>query len=354
MNILSKIFKSKKILPLDTFIDKALYNKSYGYYTNSNPLGEKGDFLTAPLISELFGEMLGIWCVAFWEKLGCPNKITICELGPGDGSLCSTLIKVFSRFKSFNAAFELKLLEKSNFLKKTQKIKISSTKVKWIKNIKEINTGPIIFIANEFFDSLPIKQYIFKKKIWHERCVKYLGKKKLIFHDKKITTNELNKLAKWQLTRNQKVIEFPIKSIHFLKSLSNMIKKYDGGVICFDYGYKKSQMSSSIQSVKKHRFSKLFLNVGQSDITHHVNFNLFAKVIKKLGLQLEGTTEQGTFLERMGIVHRANILTKDTTFKNKADIYFRLKRLIDKKEMGQLFKVIFFKKKGIKFSLGFK
>ena len=102
MNIVSKIFKNKKSLPLNTFIDKALYNQSYGYYSNKNPLGAKGDFLTAPLISELFGEMLGIWCVSFWEKLGSPNKIIVCELGPGDGSLCSTLIKIFLKFKSFN------------------------------------------------------------------------------------------------------------------------------------------------------------------------------------------------------------------------------------------------------------
>ena len=354
MNIVSKIFKNKKSLPLNTFIDKALYNQSYGYYSNKNPLGAKGDFLTAPLISELFGEMLGIWCVSFWEKLGSPNKITVCELGPGDGSLCSTLIKTFSKFKSFNNALEIKLLEKSKFLKKVQKIKITSPKVKWIKNIKEINTGPIIFVANEFFDSLPIKQFILKNGIWYERYIKYLGEKKLVFHNKKATSDDLKNLINWQLTKNQKIIEFPITSIHYLKSLSRIIKKYNGGMICFDYGYKKSQMSNSLQSIKKHKFSSLFLNVGKADITHHINFSLFSKIIKKLKLQLEEITEQGIFLKRMGIIHRANILTRNISFKNKADTYYRLKRLIGPNEMGRLFKVFFFKKKGTKFNLGFK
>ena len=163
MNVIAQIFKNKKSLPLNTFIDKALYNKKYGYYSKKNPIGVSGDFVTPPLISELFGEMVGIWCIAFWEKLRKPKKINIVELGPGEGSLCITLIKVFSRFKIFNDAFEIKLLEKSKFLKKIQKKKITSKKVEWIKNIEEIKSGPIILVANEFFDALPIKQFILKE-----------------------------------------------------------------------------------------------------------------------------------------------------------------------------------------------
>ena len=354
MNVISQIFKDKKSLPLNTFIDKALYNKKYGYYSKKNPIGAKGDFITAPLISELFGEMLGIWCIAFWEKLGKPKNINIVELGSGEGSLCMTLIKVFSRFKMFNDAFEIKLLEKSKFLRKIQEKKIISKKVKWIKNIEEIISGPTIFIANEFFDALPIKQFILKKNIWYERFVKYINKKKLIFYDKKANLNSLNYLVRLSLTKKQKIIEFPIEAIKYLKSVSRIINKQDGGMICFDYGYKKIKMSNSLQSIKKHNYSKILSNVGNSDITHHINFNLFSKIIRNLGLHLEGITEQGIFLQKMGIIHRANILTKNIKFNVKADIYYRLKRLLDRNEMGQIFKVIFFKKKGVKFNLGFK
>ena len=125
-------------------------------------------------------------------------------------------------------------------------------------------------------------------------------------------------------------------------------------MICFDYGYKKIKMSDSLQSVKKHDYSKILLNVGNSDITHHINFNLFSKIIRNLDLHLEGITEQGTFLQKMGIIHRANILTKNVNFNVKADVYYRLKRLMSRSEMGKIFKVIFFKKKGVKFNLGFK
>ena len=354
MNVISQIFKDKKSLPLNTFIDKALYNKKYGYYSKKNPIGTNGDFITAPLISELFGEMVAIWCIAFWEKLGKPRNINIVELGPGEGSLCMTLIKVFSRFKMFNDAFEIKLLEKSKFLRKKQEKKITSKKVKWIKSIEKIKSGPTIFIANEFFDALPIKQFVLKKDIWHERFVKYINKEKLIFHDKKTNLNNLNHLVRLGLTKKQKIIEFPVETIKYLKSISRIIKKQDGGMICFDYGYKKIKMSNSLQSVKKHNYSKILSNVGNSDITHHINFNLFSKIIKNLGLHLEGITEQGIFLQKMGIIHRANILTKNVNFNVKAYIYYRLKRLLDRNEMGQIFKVIFFKKKGVKFNLGFK
>lgn len=354
MNIISQIFKDKKSLPLNTFIDKALYNKKYGYYSKKNPIGARGDFITAPLISELFGEMLGIWCIAFWEKLGKPRNINIVELGPGEGSLCMTLIKVFSRFKMFNDAFEIKLLEKSKFLRKIQEKKITSKKVEWIKSTEKIKSRPTIFIANEFFDALPIKQFVLKKDIWYERFVKYINEEKLIFHDKKANLDNLNYLVRLGLTKKQKIIEFPIEAIKYLKSISKIIMKQDGGMICFDYGYKKIKMSNSLQSVKKHNYSKILSNVGNSDITHHINFNLFSKIIKNLGLHLEGITEQGIFLQKMGIIQRANILTKNINFNVKADIYYRLKRLLDRNEMGQIFKVMFFKKKGVKFNLGFK
>ena len=354
MNVISQIFKDKKSLPLNTFIDKALYNKKYGYYSKKNPIGTKGDFITAPLISELFGEMVAVWCIAFWEKLRKPKNINIVELGPGEGSLCMTLIKVFSRFKIFNDAFEIKLLEKSKFLRKIQEKKITSKKVKWIKSIEEIKNGPTIFIANEFFDALPIKQFVLKKEIWHERFVKCINDEKLIFYDKKANLNNIKHFARLSLAKKQKFIEFPIEAIKYLTSISKIIKKHDGGMICFDYGYKKIKMSDSLQSVKKHGYSKILLNVGNSDITHHINFNLFSKIIRNLGLHLEGITEQGIFLQKMGIIHRANILTKNVNFNVKADVYYRLKRLMSRSEMGKIFKVIFFNKKGVKFNLGFK
>ena len=158
MNKIINILKSQKSIPVDQFINLALYDKKFGYYMNENPFGKKGDFITSPLVSFLFGEMVAVWCVAFWESLGKPQKILVVELGPGDGSLCKDLLITFSKFKSFYNCLNINLLEKSNKLKKIQKNEIKNKKVKWIKNINQINHGPVIFLCNEFFDSLPIKQ----------------------------------------------------------------------------------------------------------------------------------------------------------------------------------------------------
>ena len=171
MNKIINILKEKKSIPLDQFINISLYDKEFGYYMKKNPFGQEGDFITAPLISNLFGEMIAIWCVAFWEYIGKPKKILLVELGPGDGSLCKDLLKTSRQFKNFYNSLEINLLEISNKLKKIQKLKINNSKVKWIKKIEEINHGPIIFLGNEFFDSLPIKQIYNKKKIFFEKHV---------------------------------------------------------------------------------------------------------------------------------------------------------------------------------------
>ena len=150
MNKIIKILKEKKSIPLDKFINIALYNKKSGYYIKNNPFGKEGDFITAPLISKLFSEMLALWCIAFWEYLGKPKKIVITELGPGDGSLCCDLIKTFKKFENFYNSLEINLFEVSDKLKKIQNKKIKNNRVKWINKISEINKGPIIFLGNEF------------------------------------------------------------------------------------------------------------------------------------------------------------------------------------------------------------
>ena len=136
MNKIIDILKVKKSIPLDQFINIALYDKKFGYYMKKNPFGNKGDYITSPLISNLFGEMIAVWCVAFWEFLKKPKKIIIVELGPGDGSLCRTLLNTFKSFNDFYNCLEIKMLEKSEALKKIQKSTIKNKKVKWIKKNK--------------------------------------------------------------------------------------------------------------------------------------------------------------------------------------------------------------------------
>ena len=137
----------KKYIPLNEFIDKALYNKKSGYYMSKNPFGEKGDFITAPNISILFSEMIAIWCIAFWQNLGSPRKINIVELGAGNGEMMYQMNKVFERFDKFNRSSKKIILEKSQILKKIQKKKLIFQKVLWIDKLNKIKKGPSIFLA---------------------------------------------------------------------------------------------------------------------------------------------------------------------------------------------------------------
>ncbi len=354
MNKIINILKEKKAIPLDQFINISLYDKKFGYYMKKNPFGEKGDFVTAPLISNLFGEMIAIWCVSYWKYIGKPRKILLVELGPGDGSLCKDLLRTFQQFKNFYNSLEINLLEISDKLKTIQKVKINNKKVKWIKKIKEINYGPVIFLGNEFFDALPIKQIYKKKKLFFEKYVALSNdNKKVKFLHKKANNSLVKRIQNLNLISKGNTIEYPLVALKFLEAISKKINKFDGGLLTFDYGYTTKKNQNTLQSIKKHKYTNLFSMPHHSDITSHLNFKLFHKILKKNNLNVKKITAQNEFLKKIGILERANILSKKMTFKEKANMFYRLKRLMDCREMGSLFKVLFAQKKGRKFSLGF-
>jgi len=319
-----------------------------------NPFGKDGDFITSPLISKLFGEMLAIWCVAFWEHIGKPKKFLLVELGPGEGSLCVDLLKTFKQFKNFYNSLEINLLEISDNLKAIQKAKINNKKVKWIKKILEINYGPVIFIGNEFFDGLPIKQIYKKKKLFFEKHVTLSNNNQNIrFLHKKANNSLIKRIQDLDLISIGNTIEYPMQALKFLEVIAKKINKFDGGLLTFDYGNNTKKNQNTLQSVKKHKYTNIFLVPGHSDITSHINFKLIHKIIKKNNFNVKKITTQNEFLKKIGILERANILSKKMTFKEKSNMFYRLKRLLDYREMGVLFKVLFAQKKGRKFSLGF-
>jgi cyclopropane-fatty-acyl-phospholipid synthase len=298
--------------------------------------------------------MIAIWCVAFWEYIGKPRKILLVELGPGDGSLCKDLLKTFKQFKNFYNSLEINLLEISDKLKTIQKAKINNKKVKWIKKIKEINCGPIIFIGNEFFDALPIKQIYKKEKIFFEKYITLsTDNKKIRFLYKKVNNSLIKRMQNLNSISFNNTIEYPIEALKFLDAIAKKINKFDGGLLTLDYGNTTKKNQNTLQSVKKHRYTNLFLKPGHSDITSHINFKLFCEILKKNNLNVKKIVTQNEFLKKIGILERANILSEKMTFKAKANMFYRLKKLLDYREMGSLFKVLFAQKKGRKFSLGF-
>jgi len=345
---------NNKNISLDKFINKALYDKKIGYYMRNNPFGEKGDFITAPNISILFSEIIAIWCIAFWENLGRPKKINIVELGAGNGEMMYQMAKVFKKFEKFLKASKFFIFEKSHFLKKIQKKKITSCNVSWISSLDNLKSGPNIFLANEFFDALPVKQFIKKNNKWFEKKVKVLNKNNFELVNEPTNINKLEKKIGINLKNNQKVIEFSPMAYKYLNTISKKINAFQGGLLIIDYGYFEEEMKNSLQSVRKHKFSNILESFSSSDITYNISFFLLKKILKKLNLKVVGITTQKNFLTKLGIMQRAEILSRNLKFSKKANIYYRLNRLIDNKFMGNLFKVMFATKKNNKFKIGFE
>ena len=268
--------------------------------------------------------------------------------------LCKNLLKTFTHFKDFYNSLEINLLEISDTLKIIQKTKINNRKVKWIKQIKEINYGPVIFLGNEFFDALPIKQIYKKNKLFFEKYVALSNdNKKIRFLHKKADNSLIKRIRDLSLISVGNIIEYPIVALKFLEVIAEKINKFDGGLLTLDYGNTTKKNQDTLQSIKKNRYTNIFVTPSHSDITSHVNFKLFHKILKKNNLNVKKITTQNEFLKKIGILERANIISKKMTFMEKANMFYRLKRLLNYREMGILFKVLFAQKKGRKFSLGF-
>jgi len=353
MNMLNKYFPISKKIPIDKFISNALYDKNYGYYSKNIPFGKNGDFITSPGISSLFSEMIALWIVAFWEHLDKPKIFNIVELGPGSGQMCATLIKVFKKFPIFFNSVNIFLYEKSKTLKDLQKNNLKCEKINWIKKFSKIKKGPVIFLGNEFFDALPIKQFKKINNILYEKYVKLESNSKITTIFKKTDTKITKELKKYNLLKKHSFIEFPKQGLAELDLITNTIKKLSGGLLLIDYGFLKQKSKNTLQSIKNHKQNMIFNNVGNADITSLVNFSLLESYLGKKKLRVNNTVTQEFFLKKMGIINRAEMASQKMNFKEKTDLYLRLQRLLNSKQMGKLFKVISAFRLKKKFSLGF-
>ncbi len=347
-------FNNSKLLPVDKFIENVLYNKKDGYYSSKNPFGKSGDFITSPGISNLFSEIIGIWLITSWNTLGRPQKFNIVELGPGDGSLTKILLKTFQKFPKFNKATNIFLYEKSNLLKNLQKKNINNSKVKWIKNFTNIKKGPVIFFGNEFFDAIPVKQFSRKRNFFMEKYYMLNKKNKIDEIYKKASDKDISRIKNFKILKNLNFVEYPKLGFGELNKIVKKISKLEGGLLLIDYGYLTPKNKNTLQSLGKHKRNRLLDNLGKADITSLVNFNLLNEYFIKNNLKVKRIVTQKFFLEKMGIIDRANNLSQKMSFKEQSNLYLRLKRLLDTKLMGNLFKVIFtYKSKKDNF-LGFK
>jgi len=340
-------------LPLDQFINLALYDKNTGYYMKKNPFGEGGDFITAPNITRLFSEIIAVWTITFWKSIGSPKKFNLLELGAGNGEMMKVINETLMNFPKCYSACNFMIYEKSDFLIKEQKKNLNSKKFSWSSNLEKINTNPTIFLANEFFDAIPIKQYFKKKDGWVEKFVDLNDPKKAEFKEEKIDIEKIEKNLNFEISKNQNVIEYSPDTFKYLRIICDLIEKNDGGMLIIDYGYADSKMHETLQAINNHKYSNILENIGDSDITYNISFQLFEKFLSQFKAIDSIFTNQKKFLTNLGILQRAEIISKNIAFSKKADLFYRVRRLIDEKQMGELFKVMLIKKKDNNFKTGF-
>ena len=265
----------KKELPLDQFIEFALYDKFNGYYMKKNPFGKEGDFITAPNITRLFSEIIAIWVLTFWKSIGSPRKFNLLELGAGNGEMMKVIIETLKNFPECFNNCNFQIHEKSEFLKKHQQFNLKSEKMTWIDNIKINNLFPTIYLANEFFDALPIKQFFKRKEGWVERFVSFKDEKNAEFKEQLIDIKNIEQNLKFEISKDQEIVEYSPSSFEYLKDISNLIKNNDGGLLIIDYGYLNLKMKETLLAIKNHKHSNILEDIGDSDITYNINFNLF-------------------------------------------------------------------------------
>ena len=344
----------KKDLPLDQFIEFALYDKVNGYYMKKNPFGKEGDFITAPNITRLFSEIIAIWVLTFWKSIGSPRKFNLLELGAGNGEMMKVIIETLKNFPECFNNCNFQIHEKSEFLKKQQQFNLKSEKINWIDNIKINNLFPTIYLANEFFDALPIKQFFKRKEGWVERFVNFKDEKNAEFKEQLIDIKNIEQNLKFEISKDQEIIEYSPSSFEYLKDISNLIKNNDGGLLIIDYGYLNLKMKETLLAIKNHKHSNILEDIGDSDITYNINFNLFKKFVGQFDDLNFIITNQKKFLTSMGIIQRAEIISENIPFSKKSDLFYRIRRLIDEKQMGELFKVMLIKKHKNNFKTGFE
>lgn len=339
---LVKIIRDNGPISIAHYMSECLFNPKYGYYTTKKIFGADGDFITSPEISQVFGELIGIWCASFWEKTGC-RQINLIEFGPGLGTLMDDLLRGTKHIKNFHENISICMVEASDTLinKQQEKLKDKHNNIKWYKNFSEIeHDKPFIFLANEFFDALPISQYIKLNGILRERLIDIDANGNLQFtHANFAAKPELPEKFINSLQDNE-ITEFSSFSSSIMKDISSSLKENGGAGIIIDYGYSDYMQGDSLQALKNHKYHNILENPGEADITSHVNFKMLKDIADSSGINSSDIITQSNFLNSMGIDIRKQALMKKASNSQKKTIEDSIRRLIDIKEMGELFKVL--------------
>lgn len=341
----SLIKKAGGYIPLRDYMSFCLSHPTHGYYSTQKPLGKEGDFITAPEISQIFGELIGLWFIDVWESKGCPPKVAFLELGPGRGLLMQDVLKVMALRPALLKNLEIHLVEINPHLKQEQISALSPHHLTHHETLEEalnaIGDTPTFCLANEFFDTFPLDQYIYKEEAWHKRYVTYVEETECFAFKDLIPEDHFGNCAFPMRPESGTIMETAPLVESLFRKLVTHLEQSGGAALVIDYGYDQFGYGDTVQALKKHKTSSIFQGIGQVDLTAHVNFATLYRIAKNspsLGVHLEN---QGAFLKSLGIEMRTQTLQqKAQDPKTKDNLQLSTDRLIAPDQMGNLFKVL--------------
>jgi NADH dehydrogenase [ubiquinone] 1 alpha subcomplex assembly factor 7 len=341
-------------LTIAAFMAMALHDPRDGYYARRQPLGASGDFITAPEISQIFGELIGLWCADLWQRMGRPDPVIFAELGPGRGVLTEDFLRAVSGVPGFLQAIRLHLVEASPLLRAEQQRRLAAADPVWLADADALPDGPLLLVANEFLDALPIRQLVRGDTHWAERLVALDGAGRLCFAEGP-ETPVLTLLV--PLERRDAppgtIVELCSAAATLAASLAERLSRQSGAALFIDYGYSQDSSGSTLAAIGGHRATEILDAPGTADLSAHADFAAVAAAVRAGGAMVYGPVPQGDFLCALGAELRLAALLRQARPDQRAALETGLRRLIDPAEMGTLFKALAMTSPGLPAPAGF-
>ena len=322
------------------FMATAMSHPRYGYYMKGDPLGLAGDFVTAPEVSQMFGELIGLWCVAGWEQMGRPGDIRLVELGPGRGTLMADALRAIAAVPECRAALEVHLVETSPALRAVQARTLAGVPVAWHDTLEAAPEGPLLLVANELYDALPIHQFVRTLEGWRERLVDAASDGfRFVLAARPAPAAALLPDATNGAPLGS-VAEVSAAAVALTHEIGRRITASGGIALIIDYATGGGPLGDTLQAVRRHGRHEVLDDPGEADLSARVDFATVARVAREAGARAFGPVTQGDFLIALGIEARAAALMERATAAQRADVETALGRLVGSGEMGSLFKVL--------------
>ena len=322
---------------ISDYMSECLLHPHLGYYTTRDPLGARGDFTTAPEISQMFGELIGLSLAQSWMDQGKPAPFALVELGPGRGTLMADLLRATRAVPGFHAAAQLVLVEASPTLRDAQAQTLQDYAPQWVGSVSDLPEMPTFLVANEFFDALPIRQFLRDGAGWRERLIGLEGET-LTFGLGPVSEHVALR-TRVHDTKDGDLVELCAAAIPIVTTIAGRVATHGGAALVVDYGDWHS-LGDTFQAIRAHERANPLQNPGQADLTAHVDFEPLAHAARAEGCAHTRLTPQGVFLERLGITARARSLAGSLGEQEQSSLIAAHRRLTHPKEMGNLFKVL--------------